>query len=98
MAVILETGEMQPHEGRRAWVDMTRPLIDGGVATVSVGHRERLTDPVFWEPPVAINVIGECPQRCTGRYVRFRMMMPAGQGFRHLQGLDLQLHPEARLR
>jgi hypothetical protein len=77
---------------------MTRPLIDSGVATVAVGHRERLTEPVTWEPAVAINGIGECPQRCTGRYLRFRMQMPAGQGFRHLQGLDLQMKQEAMRR
>ena len=98
LAPTLETGEMQPTEGRRSWVQMTRPLIDGGAATVAVGHRERLTDPVTWEPAVAVNGIGECPQRCTGRYLRFRMQMPAGQGFRHLQGIDALYAPEGRLR
>ena len=98
MACVLETGEMQPAEGRRAWVKLTRPLLDGGTATVAVGHRERLTDAVTWEPPVSVNAIGECPQRCTGRYLRFRMELPAAQEFRHLQGLDVQLKPEARLR
>jgi hypothetical protein len=99
MAPTLETAELQPVPGRRAWVDLVRPLIDGGVATVAVGHRERLTDPVTWEPPVPTNIIGECPQRYTGRYVRFRMQMPAAQGFTHLQGLDLgQLRPEGALR
>jgi hypothetical protein len=99
MAPTLETAELQPVPGRRAWVDLVRPLIDGGVATVAVGHRERLTDPVTWEPPVPTNIIGECPQRCTGRYIRLRMAMPAGQGFEHLQGLDLgTLRPEGSLR
>lgn len=98
MAPTLETGEMQPAPGRRGFVQMTRPLNDGGAATIAVGHRERLTDPVIWEPPVAINQIGECPQRCTGRYVRFRMAMPAGQDFRHLQGIDATVLPEASRR
>jgi hypothetical protein len=98
MAPILETPEMQPAEGRRAWVQMTRPLIDGGAATIAVGHRERQTDPVIWEVPVAINAIGECPQRCTGRYIRFRLQMPAGQQFNHLAGIDLTVVPEAKRR
>ena len=98
MAPTLETTEMQPSEGRRSWVQMIRPLIDGGVATVAVGHRERLTDPVTWELPVAINAIGECPQRATGRYLRFRLTMPAGQAFSHLLGLDIRTRPEAALR
>jgi hypothetical protein len=98
MAPTLETAELQPAPGRRAWVDLVRPLIDAGVATVAVGHRERLQDPVIWEPAVPTNVLGECPQRCTGRYVRFRMAMPAAQEFRHLQGADFQMGPEGRLR
>lgn len=97
-APTLETAEMQPNEGRRAWVQMTRPLIDGGIATVAVGHRERLTEPVIWEAPVAINALGDCPQRVTGRYLRFRLTMPAGQGFHHLQGIDIRMRPEAALR
>jgi hypothetical protein len=98
MAPTLETAELQPAEGRRAWVDLTRPLIDAGVATIAVGHRDRLQDPVVWEAPVSINAIGECPQRVTGRYVRFRMQMPAAQEFRHLMGVDLSLRPEGKLR
>ena len=99
MAPSLETAEMQPHDGKRAWVRMTRPLNDGDpTATVSVGHRERQTDPVIWDAPVAVNQIGECPQRSTGRYIRFRMQMPAGQTFRHLAGIDVQVIPEGSRR
>jgi hypothetical protein len=98
MAPVLETPEVQPAEGRRAWVQMTRPLFDGGVATVAVGHRERQTDPVTWETAVPVNAIGECPQRCTGRYIRFRLQLPAGQPFTHLAGIDLRMMPEATRR
>jgi hypothetical protein len=98
MAPTLETAELQPTPGRRAWADLVRPLVDAGVATVAVGHRDRLMDPVIWEPPVPVNVLGACPQRATGRYLRFRMAMPAAQEFRHLEGLDLSLLPEATLR
>jgi hypothetical protein len=99
MAPLLETGEIQPAEGRRAWVTMARPLFDGGSGVlISVGTRERLNDPVVWSEPVPINQIGECPQRATGRYMRFRMTMPEAQDFRHLQGLDIRVQPEATLR
>jgi hypothetical protein len=101
MPVILETGEVQPIDGRRAWVKLSRPLGDtasGELVTIAVGHRERIGDPVAWEPPVAVNPINECPQRCTGRYLRFRLTVQAGSQFRHLQGIDVQLKPEARLR
>jgi len=98
LAVTLETAEMQPNEGRRAWVRLTRPLNDGGTATIAVGHRERQADPVTWEAPVSINQLGECPQRATGRYLRFRMQMPAGQAFSHLQGIDMAIIPEGQRR
>jgi hypothetical protein len=98
IAVTMETAEMQPNDGRRAWVVLTRPLNDGGISTIAVGHRERLTDPVIWEAPVSINAIGECPQRATGRYLRFRMTMPAGQSFSHLQGIDMAIIPEGQRR
>jgi hypothetical protein len=98
MAPTLETGESQITPGRRSWVSNVRPLIDGGAATVQVGHRDRLDQPVVWEAAVPTNILGECPQRCTGRYIRFRMVMPAAQVFQHLQGLDLTVFPEARLR
>jgi hypothetical protein len=103
MAPTLETAEMQPNDRQRAWVNSVRPLIQGApgcrqTVTVAVGHREHLTDPVVWEPSVPCNVIGECPQRITGRYVRFRLAMPAAQEFQHLEGLDIALRGEARLR
>jgi hypothetical protein len=103
MAPTLETAETQPNDRQRAWVSSVRPLIQGApgcheTATVAVGHREKLTDPVVWEPAVHCNVIGEAPQRVTGRYLRFRLAMPAAQEFRHLQGLDIALRGEARLR
>lgn len=98
MAPILETGETQPSPGRRSWVRNTRPLSDGGGATLAVGHRERLTDPVTWEPPVGVNQLGECPQRVTGRYLRYRLQLPAGQTFSHLQGIETDIVPEGQRR
>jgi hypothetical protein len=103
MAPTLETAETQPNDRQRAWVSSVRPLIQGApgcheTATVAVGHREKLTDPVVWEPAVRCNVIGEAPQRVTGRYLRFRLAMPASQEFQHIEGLDIALRGEARLR
>lgn len=98
MAPTLETGESQPNPGRRSWCRMSVPLNDGANATIAVGHRERQSDPVTWEAPVAVNELGECPQRCTGRYLRYRLSMPAGEYFRHLQGLDIDVIPEASRR
>jgi hypothetical protein len=98
----LETGEMQPSEARRAWVTLTRPLSDGtGLSpgtTIAVGHRERLTDPVVWGPAVTVNAIGECPQRTTGRYLRYRLTMPPGGGWSQTQGIEVRMVPDAARR
>jgi hypothetical protein len=100
MAPTLDIGEMQPSPGRRSWVNSVRPLLDGGAGTgtVAIGHRDRLDQPVVWEAEVPTNILGECPQRVTGRYIRFRMAMPAAQEFRHLQGIELAPRPEGTLR
>jgi hypothetical protein len=40
------------------------------------------------------NILGNCPQRCTGRYVRFRLTLPSGANFQFLQGVDVAARPE----
>jgi|GEM_PF-876464 len=100
MAATLDIGEMQPSPGRRSWVNSVRPLLDGGAGsgTVAIGHRDRLDQPVVWEAEVPTNILGECPQRVTGRYVRFRFRLPAAQEFQHIQGLEIDARPEGKLR
>jgi hypothetical protein len=98
MAPALETSETQPVPGRRSWVTNTRPITDGGAASIAVGHRERTTDPVVYEAAVPANVIGECPQRVTGRYIRYRMTLPAGETFSHIQGVDVAVRPNSTRR
>lgn len=98
MSPIIETSEMQPTPGRRSRIINSRALTDGSGATISVGHRERLTDPVVYEGAVPVNVIGECPQRCTGRYVRFQIVLPAATTFTHIQGVDVDVRPDSARR
>jgi len=100
MAPTLDIPEMQFYPGRRAWVTNARPVIEGGfeTATVQAGHRERLSDPIIWDAEVPIDIIGNCPLRTTGRYIRLRFAMPSGQNFNHLQGLDVTTHQGGMLR
>lgn len=96
LAPTVETSETQIYPGRRAKIISARPICDGGSPSVAVGHRERIIDSVTYEGAIPVNVIGECPQRTTGRYVRFRMTLPAASAFTHLQGIDLSCFPEGR--
>lgn len=88
MAASVQTSEAQPVPGRRSFINLTRPIIDGGTPSVSVGTRERTTDTVTYQTRVAANSLGECPQFCTGRYVRFQIDTVAGDNFTHIQGVD----------
>lgn len=98
MAPVLETGEKQLFPGRRGLVLNARGLVDGGSYSIAVGYRDNLTDTVSWDADVPVNVLGECPQRVTGRYQRFRFKSAASQTFSHLQGIDFDARPEARMR
>jgi hypothetical protein len=103
MGPTLDLPETQPFPGRRAWVTNARPLIDAGDdiagnATVQVGARERLSEAVVWSAQIPVNILGDCPQRTTGRYIRMRFAMARGVAFTALQGLDLDLVPEGKLR
>jgi hypothetical protein len=95
MAATLDTTEQQLFPDRRARITGARPLHDAIVpANVAVGTREMVRQSVVYQGAVPENILGNCPQRCTGRYVRFRMILPAGANFRNLQGVDVAARPE----
>jgi hypothetical protein len=85
----VDTTESQPFSGRRFRVKGARPIVDGGVPSVAIGRRERLQDPVAFTPAVALNSLGLCPVRTSGRYGRARITLPAGSSFSHIQGVEL---------
>lgn len=87
------TQTAQPFEGRRAIVQSIRPLVDGGTPTVSVGTRGTLAEAVAWGPDVAMNAMGECPQRVDGRYIQGRVTIPAGTVWTHARGVDVTATP-----
>lgn len=77
----------------RAMITNAKPIVDGGVPSIQVGTRSRLIDSITWSNAVAINALGDCPVRATGRYVRGRITLPAGSTFTHIQGLDVSAIP-----
>ncbi|MEJ0071185.1 MAG: hypothetical protein WDO24_23330 [Pseudomonadota bacterium] len=50
-------------------------------------------DAVAFTPAQPVNALGLCPQRTTGRYVRTRITMPAGQSWTNLMGCALDAAP-----
>lgn len=89
----VETQELQPSAGRRWLVTNSRPLIDGDGTTpsVSMGRRERKEDTVSYTSPVALNAMGACGVRTSGRYMRGRITVPAGSNnWGDLSGIELE--------
>lgn len=88
LAATVDTTEIQPYPGRRAFVTGARPLVDGGVPSVAIGRRETLQQDVTFGAPSALNGLGNCPQRASGRYLRARITIPANTSFTHIQGAE----------
>jgi hypothetical protein len=85
----LDTSEAQLIPNRRAFVSSVRPLVDGGTPSVAIATRERTIDARTFAAPVAINAVGECPQRSSGRYFTARITMAGGDTWSQLYGIDL---------
>lgn len=84
-----DTVELEPFgsAGRRAFVSSTRPMVDGGSPTVQIGTRNRLIDAPVFGAASSVNVVGECPTRAEGRYLRARIQTSGD--FTHLQGIEV---------
>lgn len=89
LAAQVATSEAQLFPGKRSWVNSVRPLIDGGTPTISVWSRQTLIEAKTFNPAVAVNAMGECPQRSEGRYVGALMATESGDVWDHLIGVDV---------
>lgn len=96
LAATVDTAEAQLAPGARAVVTNARPIVDGGMPSVALGTRERVVDPVTYGAAVAIDGIGNAPQRSAARYHRARLTLPAGAGFTHISGVEIDAVPEGR--
>ena len=88
LAATIDTGEFQPVPGVRSRIRGARPLVDGGTPSIAVGVRKSQQDPVTWSAARAVNSDGFVPLNKQGRYVRFRLTMPAASIYTWIQGID----------
>lgn len=93
LAVTIETPEKYVVPGQRIFVRSSRPMTDGGTPSVALGVRDRLQDSVTYGTATAMNAIGACPQRISGRYLRARLTLSAGETFTHIEGVELEGGP-----
>lgn len=68
--VRLGVSEFQAQPGHKAMLRFVRPVIDGGVASVRIGHRDRQSDPITWTDWIPQDNEGLCKFRVRARYMR----------------------------
>lgn len=92
MDAILDTGEFSGPDGRRAFINNVRPLVDVAVpqAQIQVAVRDQLMgQPVVFSSPVDQEIDGQCPVLSDARYTRFRLLLPEGTNWSHAIGVDV---------
>jgi hypothetical protein len=88
---ILETQEINPEPGRRAFVSEIWPIVDAATQSVSASVRYRANsagDGLTESNPTTANASGLCPQRVDGRYLRGRVYLSSGASWNHAEGIN----------
>lgn len=93
LACQMGTAAAQLVQGGKAFVSGVRPLVDGGLPTVAVSARDTLQQAETFGADSALNAIGDCPQRVTGRYLRARVTVPANATWTHFRGVEVTARP-----
>lgn len=91
MDATLDTGEIALSKGGRADVTNVEPLIDGSVASVAVGERNKLSDAVSFQTAVTQNDAGDSPVRSNAKFHRFRVTTTGA--FNFAQGVRVDHEP-----
>lgn len=88
LAATVETAEINSGNGMRTVIRSCRPLIDGASPTITVGSRETQQATVTYGAASSLTAAGAVPLYQSGRYHRFRAVIPAGSVWSNAQGID----------
>jgi len=88
-----ETGEFE-NSGQLVYVSSVRAMIDGGVPTVSIGHRSTPQAVVTYATATSAGDDGTCPQHISARYTRAKVTIPAASSWTHAIGIQPEVVPE----
>lgn len=92
MAATFETAEYTGPDGRRAFINNVRPIVDvtSPLCTVQIATRDQgIGQTLVYGTAVAQEVDGNCPVIVDGRYVRIRVNIPADTIWEHATGVDV---------
>lgn len=90
----IDTGEFESN-GLLTYCDGARVLVDGGTPTFSVGYRNTPQGSVTFTTASSAGDDGIARQRISARYMRGRIVIPAGSSWTHAIGIQPELLPES---
>lgn len=88
MDAVLETPEIQIHEGHTARLTAFTPLVDSATVTAEVGYRNRLSDPVNYTSTLNQSSSGRFTPRVNSKFFRFRLTV-SGDNWKDAIGIQL---------
>lgn len=94
MEAVLVSQEIAAANGQMQRCRRLQPLVDTDQFTCSIGQRSRRNahEPVRWTPEASPSFhTGMLHKRVRGRYLRFRIRIPAGEVWTHLSGFEVEL-------
>ena len=89
LAARLVSAEFQLFADQRASVTNMRPLVDGAVPVMRIGHRDQQQGSHSFSSSVTTQADGLAPQIVDARYHRLEANIPAG-GFTNARGVDVE--------
>lgn len=92
MSAQIDVGETQHSPYNRSYVTDTRPLVEGGTASVTVGSRNTLVEVVTYSGASTQDNTGACQHRVNARYHRYRII-PVSD-FTHVGGVQVSFREE----
>lgn len=97
MPATLDTMDAMAARPNRAFVRGARLQSDAPAYTIAVGGRETLSGPVAWKPATGPGRSQFCPTRCSARYHRARVVIPAGTVWSYVLGVEPDVVREGAL-
>ena len=89
----LETGDVQPANGRRSAINRVRPLTDAGTFTAQIGSKATTAATETFTTASSPTADGTCPTRTQGRYHRFKVEIPAATTWSEAVGVEFEAAP-----
>lgn len=90
----LETNDLDLAGGARVYVSGVRPITDANALTVTVAARERPMDVRAYTADGTLEGHGMVSLEASGRYVRAKMVIAAGDEWTSAEGFDFEAAPD----